>query len=102
MTLADSPQAQAAERNRRAADRARAYRQRTKEAAIVDTAIAEALAASLSRVRRGCSIDSFIVDLAVEAKIRLKAAGIERPQTAFKRRILGEPAVSADRASEGH
>lgn len=98
MTLAETPQAQSAERQRQAAARARAYRQRSREAALIDTAIADALAASLARVRRGLPIDAFIVDLATEARLRLKAAGIAKPGAVFRQRV----APSAPSAGSGH
>jgi very-short-patch-repair endonuclease len=87
MTIQDTPQALAAERQRRAAARARAYRQRARDAITVDAAIADALAASLARVRRGLPIDAFIIDLATEARLRLKAAGIAKPASVFKQRV---------------
>lgn len=98
MTLEPAPQSVAAERNRAAAARARAYRQRAREAQVVDTAIVEALAAALGRVRKGLAIETFIVDLATDAAARMRLAGVERPMHAFRDRI--DPSASAGSAPE--
>lgn len=87
MTLDPAPQSLAAERARQTAARARAYRQRARQASVIDTAIVDALTASLGRIKRGTSIEAFVRDLALEATYRLRMAGVERPRTTFRARI---------------
>ncbi len=87
MTLEPAPQAIAAGKARHAAARARAYRQRAKEALVIDAAITDALAASLARIRRGQGIEAFVADLAGEATSRLRLAGVQRPGQVFRSRV---------------
>ncbi|MBX9910834.1 MAG: hypothetical protein K2Z25_19280 [Beijerinckiaceae bacterium] len=87
MTHKDSPQAVSAERQRQAAARARAYRQRSREAALIDTAIADALAATVSTAFVEDGMVAFLAKFRSHAVGGMKAAGIESPQAALRDRL---------------
>lgn len=87
MIRMDTPQSLSAERQRQAAARARAYRQRARLAGTVDEIMVDALAEGMQRLRRGTSVDVFIRDVMTDAIGRLRAAGIEKPKTVLGQRM---------------
>lgn len=83
----DTPQSLAAERQRQAAARARAYRQRARLATTVDEIVVDALADGMHRLKRGTSVEELIRDVMADALGRLRAAGIEKPKTVLGQRM---------------
>lgn len=86
-TSSDHPRARQAERARKAADRAREHRERTRQAMAVDACIVDALADALAQVRPGMLVDSLVIDVAQAALRRLSEAGIEKPKRTFRQRM---------------
>lgn len=86
-TSSDHPRARQAERARKAAERARGHRERTRQSMLVDAAIADALADAFALARPGMLVDAMIVDVAEAALRRLAEAGVEKPKAAFRQRM---------------
>lgn len=86
-TSSNHPRARQAERARKAADRAREHRERTRQAMLVDAAIVDALADGFARAHAGQLSHALIVDVAEAALRRLAEAGIAKPKRAFRQRM---------------
>lgn len=86
-SIQDHPRARQAERARKAAERARDHRERTRLAMLVDAAIVDALADAFAMARPGMLVDTMIVDVAEAALRRLAEAGVEKPKRAFRQRM---------------
>ena len=83
----DTPQSIAAELARRAAERARTYRMRTRTAVTVDAVIVDALAQALADLARGDTVEELVRSIASNAIEGLRQAGVEKPSRAFGQRM---------------
>ena len=87
MTDDAHPNSKAAERRRKAAERARDHRARAAASAALDAAIVDALAEAFATARAGMGACEFILSLGEAALRHLGEAGVERPKRAFRQRL---------------
>lgn len=81
------PNSRAAERRRKAAERAREHRARAAASAALDAAIVDALGEAFAMARAGMGAREFILGLGEAALRHLGQAGVERPKKAFRQRL---------------